>query len=131
MSRILAHKKALVGAALVLICLLIAAFVVLPRYVSCQLDRYASEAEITQISVREISLTRLRVDVTVRVENPNPIGATADRVAYDMYFRRGDDWLYLGSANRTEDVSIGSHEVMDVEVTHDISTISVYRGFKN
>jgi len=124
MSRIFAHKKALIGAALAVICLLIATFVVLPRYVSCQLDKYASEAEITRISLREIGFTKLMVDVTVRVENPNPIGATVDRIAYDLYFQLNDEWVFLGRADRTEDVAVGSHEFVSVEVTNEVGTLS-------
>lgn len=118
------RKWLLLGVILIVIFLMVAIFVGLPRYISYQIDRYASNLEITQISLQEIGLTKLRVDVTVTIENPNPVGATIDRISYDMYFKRNDEWVYLGNADRTEDTAIGSHETAVLDVSNDISTLS-------
>jgi len=123
-SKILTRKRILLGLSLLAVCLLLVVFVGLRSYMGCQLEKYASNVEITSIALREIGLTRLRVDVNARVGNPNPIGATVDRIAYDLYFQLNDEWVYLGRADRTEDIAIGSHEVASLEVTNEVGTLS-------
>ena len=127
MSKILTKKWLLPGLIILLVCLLLAFFLGVPRYIGCQIDKHASNAEITSITLREIGLTRLSVDIGVMVENPNPIGATVDRVAYDIYFQLNNEWVHLGRADKDENIAIGSHEQVTVEVTHEIGTLSVVR----
>jgi len=125
MSKLFAHKRLLIGLIVFVICLLLVVFLGLRTYLSWQLDKYASNVEITSIALRRIGLGNLAVDVTVRVENPNPIGATVDRIAYDLYFQLDDEWVRLGRGDRTEDIAIGANDVASVEVSHEVRTLSV------
>ena len=124
MSKILAHKRLLFAIVILVVCLLVVAVVVVRSYISCQIEKYAANVEITSITLRDISLTKVTIDVTVRVENPNPIGATVDRIAYDIYFQRNDDWVHLGRADRTEDIIIGSNDSASLVVSNEIEVLS-------
>jgi LEA14-like dessication related protein len=124
MSKIFSRKKLVLGIIASIIITALAFFIVLPRYISCRIENYTSNAEITGIALREISLSSLEMDVTVRVQNPNPIGAVVDQITYDIYFQQNDDWVYLGRGDRSEDAVIGSHDVVNLTVTHEVSTIS-------
>ncbi len=124
MSKILAHKRLLFGLVVLVICLLLVTVVVVRSYISTQIEKYAANADITSITLRDISLTKVTVDVTVRVENPNPVGATVDRIAYDIYFQENDDWVYLGRADRTEDIAIGANDIASLEVSNEVGILA-------
>ncbi len=124
MSKILAHKRLLFGLIILVICFLLVAVIVVRSCISAEIENYAANADITSITLRDISLTKVTVDVTVRVENPNPIGATVDRIAYDIYFQRNDKWVHLGRADRTEDIVIGSNNSASLVVSNEIEVLS-------
>ena len=85
---------------------------------------FVGEAEVTAIALAEIGLGQVEVEATIRVENTMPVGVTVDRVAYDVYYRHGDDWVRLGRAERTEDFSIPGREAVSVEIAHEVETLS-------
>lgn len=125
MSKILTQKRLVFGIVILAVCLLIVAFVAARSYISCQIEKYAANVEITSITLSAVSLTEVTVDVTVRVENPNPVGATVDRIAYDIYFQENDEWVYLGKADRTEDITIGSNDSASLNISNEIETLSI------
>ena len=128
MSKILYHKKLILGILIVLIiALALAFFLGLPRYIGCQLEEYASNVEITEIALRSISLSTLEIDASMKIKNPNSIGAVIDRVTYDIYFQQDEDWIYLGEADRSDDIMIGANDVANVTVTHEVTTLSAVR----
>jgi LEA14-like dessication related protein len=124
MSMIFARSRLGLGFVIVVICLVAATVVGLRGLISCQIESAVPRVQVTSIALREVSLTEVAVDVTVRVENPNSIGATIDRIAYDIHFRRNDDWVHLGEADRTEDVYIAGKEEASIDITHEVGTLS-------
>lgn len=108
-----------------LICLPIAAILALLGFAGGHIGRYVVNAEVTAIALREIGLSRLEVAATVKVQNVMPIGITVDRIAYNVYFLQNDDWIYLGRAERTEDIVVPGRGTTTIEVSHEVRTLSV------
>lgn len=49
------------------------------------------DAAITSANIQEIQL-----NVTLNVNNPNPIGITVKSVVFDVYYQEGNDWVAIG-----------------------------------
>lgn len=94
-------------------------WVVTSRSCSCVKDATDVTVTIRKITLSEFSFTRSVVDVVVRVENNNLVGATLDRIEYDIYFGHEDRWIWLGQGEKTE-LEIGGGEVADFTVKTDI-----------
>jgi len=84
----------------------------------------AVDVDIVGISLKDISLTTLTVDVTVSVHNPNPVGAVLHRIAYVIYFEEDGDWIQLGRADRSEDVMIKANSSTNFDIINKIEILS-------
>jgi LEA14-like dessication related protein len=128
MHRVLAHKRLVIGLIVLVVCLAVVAILAARGFIGAWLGDYAANAQITSIAIRDISLRELTVDITFSVENPNPVGATIDRLAYDIYYLDANgEWVYLGKGDMTEDVAIGANDAVSLEVPNEIRTLSTIR----
>jgi LEA14-like dessication related protein len=82
-----------------------------------------AEVDVVGISFKDISLTTVTVGITVSVHNPNPIGAILDRIAYVIYFEEDGKWVQLGSADRTENVTIKARGSTSFDITNQIGAL--------
>ena len=82
-----------------------------------------AEVDVVGISLKGISLTTVTVDVTVSVHNSNRIGAVLHRIAYVIYFEEDGKWVQLGSADRTEDVTIKASSSTSFDIINQIGTL--------
>jgi len=82
-----------------------------------------AEVDIVGISFKGISLTSVTVDVTVSVRNSNPVGAVLHRIAYTSYFEEDGKWVQLGSADRTEDVTIKASSSTSFDIMNQIELL--------
>lgn len=100
------------------------------------LGQRAVEADIQVVSVRlkDISMTTAMVEVSVCVENTNPIGATLDKIEYVIYFEKDGEWVQLGRAEREEDIPIKAGESACFELENKIDVLSaivaLYQAYK-
>lgn len=100
------------------------------------LGQKAVEADIEVVSVRltDISMTTAMVEVSVCVENTNPIGATLDKIEYVVYFEKDGEWVQLGRAERDEDIFIKAGESTCFELENRIDVLSaivaLYQAYK-
>jgi LEA14-like dessication related protein len=85
--------------------------------------------DVENITLRDIGLTTVLVDVTVSVENTNSVGVTLDRIYYDIYFERDGEWIKLGEGERTEDVTIEAKGSTSFSITHQLKIIPSIRAF--
>lgn len=83
-----------------------------------------ADVDIVGISLKDISLTTLAVDVTVSVHNSNPVGAVLHRIAYVIYFEEDGDWVQLGRADRSEDVMIKANSSTSFDIINKIEILS-------
>jgi LEA14-like dessication related protein len=51
---------------------------------------------VTDITLEAISLSSMTVLVTVRVDNPNPVGVTIADLSFDLFYEANDGEQYLG-----------------------------------
>lgn len=47
-------------------------------------------------SVQSATLQEIRLNVTLNVNNPNPVGITIKSVVFDVYYQQGSDWIAIG-----------------------------------
>lgn len=55
---------------------------------------------VTDIALSDVSLQTMTVNTTVNIYNPNPVGATLNKVAFDVYYL-DDTSHYLGHGEQT------------------------------
>jgi|WetSurMetagenome_2_1015567.scaffolds.fasta_scaffold905638_1 LEA14-like dessication related protein len=77
---------------LVLFCILVSGCSMLVKDPVTTLNRIA----VTSVSFREIGL-----NVTLNVDNTNPIGITLKSLVFDVYYQKGNDWVYIGHGSGT------------------------------
>jgi LEA14-like dessication related protein len=83
----------------------------------------SADVDIVGISFKGISLTAVTVDVTVSVHNSNPVGAVLHRIAYVIYFEEDGKWVQLGSADKTEDVTIKASSSTSFDIMNQIELL--------
>ena len=83
-----------------------------------------ADVDVTGISFKGISLTTVTVDVTVSVHNSNSMGAVLRRIAYVIYVEEDGKWVQLGSADRTEDVTIKANSSTTFDIINQIELLS-------
>jgi LEA14-like dessication related protein len=47
-----------------------------------------------------VSLSGITLDVTLQVDNPNPVGITLKSVAFDLFYKSGGRWEFLASGRQ-------------------------------
>ncbi len=94
----------------------------------------AADVHITGITLKDISLTTVTVNVTCSVHNSSPIGAVLHRVAYVIYFEEDGNWVQLGTADRSEDTTIKANSYTSLDITNEIEILSaagaLYQAYK-
>jgi LEA14-like dessication related protein len=123
-SKSCARKWLLVFAIILVVCAVVLA-VVSTRGCKEWLANKAATADvdIVGISLKGISLTAVTVDVTVSVHNSNKVGAVLHRIAYTIYFEEDGKWVQLGSADRTEDVTIKASSSTSFDIINQIGIL--------
>jgi LEA14-like dessication related protein len=54
------------------------------------------EINVTNVEVQSGTLQEIVLNVTLSVNNPNPIGITLKSVVFDVYYQKGNDWVSIG-----------------------------------
>jgi LEA14-like dessication related protein len=119
------RKWLLVVAIILAVCAVVLAAVLGTRSCREWLANKAATADvnIVGISFKGISLTAVTVDVTVSVYNSNPVGAVLHRIAYIIYFEEDGSWVQLGSADRTEEVTIKASSSTTFDIMNQIGLL--------
>ncbi|WP_332450890.1 LEA type 2 family protein [Methanoculleus sp.] len=55
---------------------------------------------VENVTVENITLQSVDLSLQVTIENPNPIGATLNRVAFDVFFLDDGQWVFLAHGER-------------------------------
>lgn len=94
----------------------------------------SADVEVIGISFKSISLTTVTMDVSVSVNNTNRMGTVLKRIAYVIYFEENSRWVELGSADRTEDVTIKASSSTTFDIINEIGTLpavaAIYKMYK-
>jgi LEA14-like dessication related protein len=54
------------------------------------------EITVKNVTVQSVSAQEVRLNVTLNVNNPNPIGIPIKSVIFDVYYQQGKDWVIIG-----------------------------------
>jgi LEA14-like dessication related protein len=78
--------------------------------------------EVSDIALRDVSLTSTTIDVGITIDNPNPIGVTLNKIAYDVYLVNGNQ-LFLAHGEKAETLDIQANDRTTIDVPTSISNI--------
>lgn len=56
---------------------------------------------LNQIAVTSVSVREIGLNVTLNVDNPNPAGITLKALAFDVYYRNGNEWVPISHGSGT------------------------------
>jgi LEA14-like dessication related protein len=72
--------------------------------------------ESIDIDLKDVTLTTTTVDVEVTIHNPNPFGATFNKIAYDIYFQEGGRWKYMGHGEKTDKTELRANGLTTIKI---------------
>lgn len=93
---------------------LLSLFIIVAVLISgCSMLFKDPEITIKKIAIRAISLQEIGLDVTLEANNPNIFGVKLKSIVFDVYYQRGDDWIYVSHGEGGGyDIKPGVNEVM-------------------
>lgn len=54
------------------------------------------QIDVKDTAITSADLQEIELNVTLNVNNPNPIGITIKSVVFDVYYQQGSDWIAVG-----------------------------------
>ena len=70
------------------------------------------QIDVKDVAVTSASLQEIRLNVTLNVNNPNPVGVALKSVVFDMYYQQGNDWVAVGHGDGGGyDIKPGMNEI--------------------
>jgi len=54
------------------------------------------QIDVKDVAVTSTSLQEITLNVTLNVDNPNPVGVAIKSVVFDLYYQQGGDWVAVG-----------------------------------
>jgi LEA14-like dessication related protein len=54
------------------------------------------QIDVKDVAITSATLQEIRLNVTLNVNNPNPVGVTIKSVVFDIYYQQGNDWVAIG-----------------------------------
>jgi LEA14-like dessication related protein len=81
---------------------------------------------VGDIALSDISLQKLTVNTTVLINNPNPVGARLNRVAFDVYYLDNGP-IYLGHGEKTN-IEIKANDTTPVTIPVTVGTLPAARA---
>jgi len=75
-----------------LACLLIAAGIIVS---GCSMLLKEPDISVKGVSPRSAGLNELVLDVTLDVQNQNAMGITLKTLSFDVFYQKGDEWIFL------------------------------------
>ena len=54
------------------------------------------QIDVKDTAITSADLQEIELNVTLNVNNPNPIGITIKSVVFDVYYQQGNDWIAVG-----------------------------------
>ena len=54
------------------------------------------EIHVKDVAIQSATLQEIKLNVTLNVNNPNPVGITIKSVIFDVYYQQGSNWVAVG-----------------------------------
>ena len=84
--------------------------------------------EVIGVEIVDITLTTIELNLTLTVDNPNPFGATLNRIEYEVEYQAGDEWRPLGAGVREEPIGIRANGSSTFEVPATVTSAELVRA---
>ena len=77
---------------LALLCLLVAAAFLLS---GCGMLIKDPKIEVKNVALESVDLSNIGLLVTLNIDNPNPLGINLKSINFDVYYQKGDEWMFI------------------------------------
>jgi LEA14-like dessication related protein len=92
-----------------LLCLLI---VIALLFSGCGMLIKDPKVDVKNVAVESLDLSNVGLLVTLSIDNPNPVGITFKSINFDVYYQKGDEWVFISHGERGSfDIKPGMNEV--------------------
>ena len=81
-----------------LLCVLVAGAILVT---GCSFLFKQPEVSVKGVSLTSLSLTEMALDVALSVNNPNSMGLTLTSLSFDVFYQRGNDWIFLAHGEQS------------------------------
>ena len=82
---------------------------------------------VTNLTVKEITLSSLTVLARVQVTNPNPVGITVANLSFDLFYATGEGEQYLGHGGR-ENLVIPKDSTTSFDIPVEIGSLQALQA---
>jgi LEA14-like dessication related protein len=94
---------------LALLCLLIVAALF---FSGCGMLIKDPDVEVKNVALVSVDLSNVDLLVTLSIDNPNPVGITIKSISFDVYYQKGDEWVFISHGERGSfEIKPGMNEV--------------------
>jgi LEA14-like dessication related protein len=105
---------------LALLCLLMVATLL---FSGCGMLIKDPKVDVKNVTLESLDLSNIGLLVTLSIDNPNPFGINLKSVNFDVYYQKGDEWIFISHGERGSfEIKPGMNEVT-VPVTIKTSVI--------
>lgn len=56
---------------------------------------------LDHVAVTSLSIPEIGLNVTLNVDNPNPMGIMLKTIVFDVYYKKGNDWIFISHGSGT------------------------------
>jgi LEA14-like dessication related protein len=88
---------------------------------------YEPVVTIKGVKIRSLHLSSVDFDVILRIENPNPFGATVKELPFIVFFRRGTQEKEIASG-QTINMDIPAHDSIEITVPLTSHDLALFEG---
>ena len=72
---------------------------------------------VNDVALRSFSFQSLTLDVTLGIDNPNPVGISLKSLSFDLFYQNRNDWVYLSHGERARFKINSGNNTVDIPVT--------------
>ncbi len=83
--------------------------------------------DVRDIALRDVSLTGTTIDVGLVIDNTNPIGATLDKITYDVYLVNGEE-IFIAHGEKEENIPISANDQTTVIIPTKVSNVGIIKA---
>ena len=83
--------------------------------------------DVSDIALRDVSLTGTTIDVGLVIDNTNPIGATLDKITYDVYLVNGEE-IFIAHGEKEEKIPVSANDQTTVIIPTKVSNVGIIKA---
>jgi len=83
--------------------------------------------EVSGVAIKDVSLTGTTIDVGLVIDNTYPIGATLDKIVYDVYLVNGEQ-IFIAHGEKVEKIQVSASDHTTVNIPTEISNVGIIKA---